>query len=316
MCRKELIIRRLPPLNALRVFEAAARHGSFNKAAEELCVTPSAVSHQLKSLEEFLGQKLFRREKRQVYLTGAGERYLGSVQLALDEVESATRRLMTATNTSAVNISVAPFFLTRWLVPRITRFQQRFPDVELRFSSTMGYIDFEHSDTDMAVYYGRGNWEGVESHLLRNIVQTPVFAPSFLEGDKAINTPEDMVNHTLIYISGRRHEWNRALREIGVSLSAATRTMSFSSTSLAVSAAIEGIGIALADRVLVEREIETGKLAAPFELAFDTQNAFYLVYKEKRALTYGMRAFRDWIMEEMQNDIADRNMASGQDGEG
>ncbi len=298
-------------MNALRVFEAAARHGSFNKAAEELCVTPSAVSHQLKSLEEFLGLKLFRREKRQVYLTGQGERYLGSVQLALDELESATRRLMTATNTSAVNISVAPFFLTRWLVPRITHFQERFPDVELRFSSTMGYIDFEHSDTDMAVYYGHGNWEGVEEHLLRNIVQTPVCAPSFLEGDRAIVEPRDMVKHTLIYISGRRHEWNRALREIGVSLSEATRTMSFSSTSLAVSAAIEGIGIALADRVLVQREIETGKLVAPFDLAFDTQNAFYLVYKQNRALTYGMRAFRDWIMEEMQQDIAGHPQAAG-----
>lgn len=266
-------------------------------------MTPSAISHQLKSLESFLGQKLFRREKRQVYLTSAGERYLGSVQLALDEVEGATRRLMTSTNSSAVNISVAPFFLTRWLVPRITRFQQRFPEVELRFSSTMGYIDFEHSDTDMAVYYGQGNWEGVEDHLLRNIVQTPVFAPSFLEGDNGIKQPEDMVRHTLIYVSGRRYEWNRALQQIGIGLSDASRTMSFSSTSLAVSAAIEGIGIALADRVLVQRELETGKLVAPFDLSFDTQKGFYLVYKENRALTYGMRAFRDWIMEEMQQDL-------------
>jgi len=266
-------------------------------------VTPSAISHQLKSLESFLGQKLFRREKRQVYLTSAGERYLGSVQLALDEIEGATRRLMTSTNSSAVNISVAPFFLTRWLVPRITRFQQRFPEVELRFSSIMGYIDFEHSDTDMAVYYGQGNWEGVEDHLLRNIVQTPVFAPSFLEGENAIKQPEDMVRHTLIYVSGRRYEWNRALQQIGIALSDASRTISFSSTSLAVSAAIEGIGIALADRVLVQRELETGKLVAPFDLSFDTQKGFYLVYKENRALTYGMKAFRDWIMEEMQQDL-------------
>lgn len=268
-------------------------------------MTPSAVSHQLKSLEEFLGLKLFRREKRQVYLTGSGERYLGSVQLALDEIESATRRLMTAKDTTSVNISCAPFFLTRWLVPRITRFQERYPDVELRFSAAMGYIDFQHSDTDMAVYFGRGNWEGVEEHLLRNIVQTPVFAPALLEGENAIRTPEDMVKHTLIYVAGRRHEWNRVLRSIGVSLSDATRTMSFSSTALSVSAASEGIGIALADRVLVQREIESGKLVAPLDLAFDTQKGFYLVYKENRALTYGMKAFRDWIMEEMQQDVAE-----------
>ena len=266
-------------------------------------MTPSAISHQLKSLEEFLSIKLFRREKRQVILTSAGERYLASIQLALDEVENATRRLMTSTNSSAVNISVAPAFLTRWLVPRITRFQERYPDVELRFSSTTGYIDFEHSDTDMAVYYGRGSWEGIEAHFLRNIILTPVCAPSLLNGKKPLLEPLDMTQFTLIYISGRREEWNRVLRQIGGRLVDANRTMSFSSRALAVSAATEGIGIALADRVLTQREIESGKLVAPFDITLDTHNAFYLVYKQNRKLTYAMEAFRDWIMEEMQADI-------------
>ncbi|GAA0697628.1 transcriptional regulator GcvA [Marinobacterium maritimum] len=294
------VIRRLPPLNALRSFESAARHQSFNEAAEELCVTPSAISHQVKSLEEFLGLKLFRRERRQVSLTAAGERYLPSIQLALDEVESATRRLMTSPNLSAVNISVAPAFLSRWLVPRISRFQEQYPDVELRFSATTGYVDFEHSDTDMAVYYGEGDWKGVDIHFLRHLVSTPVCNPALME--KGLKEPGDLLNTTLIHVTGRRQEWQQILNQLGVRATGLTRTMSFSSTALAVSAAIEGIGVALADRALVQRELDSGQLVVPFDITLDKPKGFYLVYQEKRQLTYGMEAFRDWMLQEMQQD--------------
>ncbi|WP_029511291.1 transcriptional regulator GcvA [Marinobacterium stanieri] len=297
-------MRRLPPLNALRSFESAARLQSFNEAAEELCVTPSAISHQIKSLEEFLNLKLFRRERRQVSLTAAGERYLPSVQLALDEVESATRRLMTSPNLSAVNISVAPAFLSRWLVPRIGRFQEQYPDVELRFSATTGYVDFVHSDTDMAVYYGEGNWQGVDIHFLRHLASTPVCSPRLMEGPQGLSNPEDLLQKTLIHVSGRRQEWPQILRQLGVRVTGLTRTMSFSSTALAVSAAIEGIGVALADRALVQRELESGQLVVPFDITLDKPKGFYLVYQEKRPLTYGMEAFRDWILAEMQQDLA------------
>ncbi|MBR9828225.1 MAG: transcriptional regulator GcvA [Oceanospirillales bacterium] len=296
-------MRRLPPLNALRSFESAARLQSFNAAAEELCVTPSAISHQIKSLEEFLGVKLFRRERRQVSLTVAGERYLPSIQLALDEVESATRRLMTSPNLSAVNISVAPAFLTRWLVPRITRFQALYPDVELRFSATTGYVDFEHSDTDMAVYYGEGNWRGVDIHFLRNLASTPVCSPALMEGEAGLKEPKDLLNKTLIHVSGRRQEWQQILQQLGVRATGLNRTMSFSSTALAVSAAIEGIGLALADRALIQRELEAGQLVIPFDITLDKPKAFYLVYQEKRQLTYAMQAFRDWMLQEMQQDL-------------
>ncbi len=273
-------------------------------------MTPSAISHQIKSLEEFLGLKLFRRERRQVNLTAAGERYLPSVQLALDEVESATRRLMTSPNLSAVNLSVAPAFLSRWLVPRIGRFQEQYPDVELRFSATTGYVDFVHSDTDMAVYYGEGNWQGVDIHFLRHLASTPVCSPRLLEGPNALKTPEDLLRHTLIHVSDRRQEWPQILRQLGVRVTGLTRTMSFSSTALAVSAAIEGIGLALADRALVQRELESGQLVVPFDITLDKPKGFYLVYQEKRSLTYGMEAFRDWILAEMQQDLAEASAAS------
>ncbi|PSL12260.1 LysR family glycine cleavage system transcriptional activator [Marinobacterium halophilum] len=266
-------------------------------------MTPSAISHQIKSLEEFLGVKLFRRERRQVSLTVAGERYLPSIQLALDEVESATRRLMTSPNLSAVNISVAPAFLTRWLVPRITRFQALYPDVELRFSATTGYVDFEHSDTDMAVYYGEGNWRGVDIHFLRNLASTPVCSPALMEGEAGLKEPKDLLNKTLIHVSGRRQEWQQILQQLGVRATGLNRTMSFSSTALAVSAAIEGIGLALADRALIQRELEAGQLVIPFDITLDKPKAFYLVYQEKRQLTYAMQAFRDWMLQEMQQDL-------------
>jgi len=296
-------MRRLPPLNALRVFDAAARHGSFNRASEELCVTPSAVSHQLKSLEEFLGVELFKREKRTISLTPAGERYLPSVQMALDEVEFATRKLITSPNSNVVNLSVAPAFLTRWLVPRIASFQTRHPEIELRIESSIDYIDFENSDTDMAVYYGKGHWTGIESHLMRNIFLTPVVSPQLLNEKGGIRKPADLANFTLINVTGRNHEWSKILQKLGVSISSVAHTISFSSTSLAVSAAAEGIGVALADTALLQRETENGRLVAPLDVSLDSHNAFYLVYKENRSITPAMESFREWILEEMGTDL-------------
>jgi LysR family glycine cleavage system transcriptional activator len=295
-------IRRLPPLNALRSFEAAARHGSFNKAADELYVTPSAVSHQVKTLEDFLEVRLFLREKRRVSLTSAGERYLASVQLALDEIDSATRRLMASPNSVAVTISVAPAFLTRWLVPRIGQFQTEYPDVELRLSAAYGPIDFDHSDTDMAVNFGRGGWRDVESTHLLNVRLVPVCSPALLTGEKPLNTPEDLKRHTLIRVADRPDEWPRILRQAGVSSTDIGRVMTFSSTSLAMSAAMEGVGIALGDEKLVEREVRYGQLAKPFDLVLDSGNAFFLVYPKGRALSYGMKAFHDWVIEAITHD--------------
>ncbi len=291
-------IRRLPPLNALKSFEAAARLGSFNQAAEELYVTPSAVSHQVKSLEDFLEIKLFRREKRQVLLTAAGEKYLKSIEHALDEIDSATRRLMAAPNAGKVNLSVAPAFLTRWLVPRLGKFQEQYPHVELRLTASTGLIDFAHSDTDMAVYMGDGNWRGVETHYLRNMVLVPVCSPRLLEGSKPLNEPKDLLRHNLIQVERRPHEWSQMLAQAGIHESPA-QGLTFSNSSLAVGAAMEGVGIALADIQLVEREVSYGQLAIPFDLQHDTGKAFYLVYQKNRQLTHGMQEVRDWILSEM-----------------
>ncbi|WP_286237236.1 transcriptional regulator GcvA [Neptuniibacter halophilus] len=297
-----MTIRRLPPLNALRSFEAAARLRSFNKAADELFVTPSAVSHQIKGLEEFLGVQLFERIKRRVELTAPGERYLISVQTALDEIDDATRRLMTTPNSGVVNLSVAPAFLTRWLVPRINHFQNHNPEVELRLTASMSQIDFRYSDMDMAVFFGDGNWPDLHTHHLRNVHSVPVCSPKLLEGKPDIKTAEDLLKYTLIHVSKRDTEWKSLLRQEGVSRIDTARNMTFSNTSLALGAAMEGLGIALADRGLAVRELEYGQLICPLDITLNTQKAFYLVYQKSRPLTESMQAFRDWILDEMQTE--------------
>lgn len=283
----------------MRSFEAAARLKSFNKAAEELFVTPSAISHQIKTLEEFLGAPLFRREKRRTHLTPAGEKYLTAVEHALDEIDLATRRLISSPNTSVVNISVVPAFLTRWLVPRIRQFQEQYPDVELRLSASTGLVDFTHSDTDMAIYFGRGEWENVEMLYLREVNLVPVCSPKLLEGEQPLCSVKDLPYHTLIQVTSRLDEWELALEKTGISTAQISKTLTFSSTSLAISAAIEGVGIALTDLELVEREIEFGQLIIPFELSIETHKAFYLVYQQGRQLTHAMQAFHDWISAEI-----------------
>lgn len=297
----EFIIRRLPPLTSIRSFEAAARNGSFVGAAEELFVTASAVSHQVKSLEDFLGIKLFHRNRRKVELTPLGEQYLIAVKHALDEIEVATQRLTANPETDAVTISVAPNFLTRWLMPRMSRFQERYPDVELQISASIGLIDFNKSNTDMAIYYGHGDWHDIEVHFLRNVLLLPVCSPRLLTSAKPLATPDDLRRHTLIHVSSRPHEWPEWLQLAGVEYTGFSKGLKLSSSQLATAAAQEGLGIALADSTLTSREIKEGRLVTPFDITLDTHKSFYLVYQKNRLLTYGMQVFKEWVIKEMQN---------------
>jgi len=260
-----------------------------------LSVTPSAVSHQIKSLESFLGVPLFHREKRRVFVTAVGEKYLLAVEHALDEIDIATRRLIASPNASSVNISVAPAYLTRRLVPRIREFQESYPDVELRLSALNERVDFLHSDTDMAIYFGRGEWVGLSTHFLQGMSLVPVCSPKLDETGKPLNVPGDLRHHTLLRVSNRPDEWKQILDKAGIARDLMNKIMTFSSTSLALAAAMEGAGVALTDCRLVERELEYGQLKVLFDLKLDTENGFYLVCPADRKFTYAMKAFRDWI---------------------
>jgi LysR family glycine cleavage system transcriptional activator len=296
--------RRLPPLKSIRAFEAAARRGSFNEAAEELFVTPSAISHQIKSLEEYLGVSLFRRARRQVQLTIAGERYLASISHALDEIDLATRRLLASSSAGAVNISAAPAFLTRWLVPKVRDFQSRHPDIELRLSPNNSPIDFTWSDIDMAIYFGDGKWPGVEAFFLREVVLVPVCSPDFVAGKPRMTQPGDLCAHTLIDVSTRPSEWDEFLGSFGLVRRKRANRLSVSSTSLALGAAMENLGIALADRQLVAREVLYGRLVTPLDISMDNHLGYYLVYQKDRRVTDEMRAVLDWVMDEIAEEKA------------
>ena len=241
-------------------------------------MTASAVSHQVKTLEQFLGLELFRRNKRKVELTPMGEQYLVSIKYALDEIEVATKRLTANPETDIVTISVAPNFLTRWLMPR---------------------IDFNKSNTDMAIYFGHGDWHDIEVHFLRKVLLVPVCSPGLIKSGKQLAKPEDLRKHTLIQVSKRLYEWQEWLQLAGVEHSGFGRGLQLSSSQLATAAAQEGLGVALADSTLTSREIKDGKLIMPFDIMLNTHKSFYLVHKKNRSLTYGMRAFKDWVIEEM-----------------
>tara|TARA_Y100001001_G_scaffold164311_1_gene196008 strand:- start:2848 stop:3717 length:870 start_codon:yes stop_codon:yes gene_type:complete len=285
------------------MFEASARLTSFVAAADELAVTASAVSHQIKTLEEYLGVSLFNRSKRKVELTGAGEQYLVAVKHALDEIEVATQRLTSNLDTNVVNISVAPNFLIRWLMPRMSKFQELYPDVELQITTSLGLIDFSRSNTDMAVYFGNGDWKDIEMYFLRSLMLVPVCSPVLMRGPHPLKQVGDLKHHTLIYVSSRKHEWDDWLELAGAGFMKPKNSLAVSNGHLATAAALDNLGVALADITLTSREVESGRLVIPFDIPLDSHKAFYLVYRKHRPLTVGMKAFKEWLMQEM--DVKD-----------
>ncbi|WP_036200499.1 transcriptional regulator GcvA [Marinomonas profundimaris] len=290
---------RLPPLNSLRCFESAARHGSFNKAAKELSVTPSAISHQIKGLESFLGLELFRRTKRKVILTEAGESYLKPIKSIFEQLEDATSELKSKQKSGSLRLAVAPAFLTRWLMPRMQSFQDRYPDIQIEISSSTGLIDFSANDIDMAVYFGNGDWEDVEAYYLRPARLAPVCNPKLIKADQPINTPEDMRFYPLLHVTKRKDEWHDWLQQHDLDPKLFRRGLMFSSGSLTAGAAAQGLGISLTDPELIMPEIEAGSLKVLFNQHLITNRSFYLVYEKRRSVTSAMSAFKEWIIEEM-----------------
>lgn len=295
------LIQRLPPLNSLRSFEAAARLGSFQKAARELFVTPSAVSHQIKSLEEYLEVELFLRQTRRIDLTSAGKQYLKTIQKALNDIEKATQKLTATHNSGELNLAVAPAFLTRWVLPRISRFYDQHPNIELDIAASVDRIDFAHSDTDMAVYFGDGQWDDVDRLHLKDVALVPVCSPALI-ADHPILKPEDLTQFTLLHVNERPDEWPSWFEAAGATYQETRKGLYLSSGLLTAQAAARGLGIALTDLSLVSDEFQSGQLVVAWPDKLELGKALYLVYQKERPLSYAMRQFRDWIMAEMAAD--------------
>lgn len=298
------VIRRLPPLNALRAFESAARHLSFKKAAEELNVTPAAISQQVKTLEDSLGQKLFRRLPRAIVLTEAGQRALPHLSAGFERLVRGVEELATASG--VLTVSVAPSFGGRWLVPRLGRFRDVHPEIEVRIDATERLADLERDDVDMAIRFGRGDYSGLACDTLFQETAVPVCATSLITAERPLAVPEDLGKHTLLQ-QWRAVEdetlpnWRMWLKAAGVEGVDGEAGPRFSDFAMTVSAAIAGQGVALSPRALIEAELADGRLVAPFcEVDGATGDfSYFLVVPEARLRVPKIRAFRAWILEEV-----------------
>jgi LysR family transcriptional regulator, glycine cleavage system transcriptional activator len=291
--------RRLPPLNALRTFEAAARHLSFTKAADELFVTQAAVSHQIRALEEHLGAPLFRRMSRALILTEQGQVLLPAVRDAFDRLSAGVRRVQDLCRGGALMISTTPSFAASWLAGRLARFHALHPDIELQLSATPRLVEFAREGIDCGIRYGTGDWPGLVSWRLFRTALVPVCSPMLLDGAHPLRRPEHLAQHVLLHALDDPDDWRLWLRAAGVGGIDPTRGLKFDSVPLVVQAAISGAGVGIGRRQLVEGELAAGRLVAPFDLELPDQFAYYFVAPEAAAEQPKLAAFRTWILAEV-----------------
>lgn len=291
------MMKRLPPLNSLRVFEAAGRHMSFTRAAAELHVTQAAVSHQVKGLEEHLGLPLFKRLNRALLLTEEGQIYLKAVSRALDDLRAATDRLRNNDTSGILTVSALPSFATRWLVPRLGRFHRRYPDIDLRVAPSTTLTDFSMGDVDLAIRYGRGHYPDVRVWRFMTEEIFPVCSPDLATGDPPLRSPDDLRHHYLLHDMGCV-EWRAWLTAAGVQGVDPDRGAIYEDSSMLIQAALAGQGVALARSVLVDDELAAGRLIRPFGFSVPADYAYYLVCPHYTAERPKLVAFREWLFAE------------------
>ena len=289
--------RRLPPLNALKAFEAAARHESFTRAAEELCVTQGAVSQQVKALEAELGLKLFVREPRRLVITGAGRDYLVVVRDALDRIAAGTERLLQRQSAGTLTVSTSPNFAAKWLVHRLGRFAEQRPGIDLRVGAALHHVDFAREDVDVAIRHSDGNLPGLEVTRLCREELFPVCSPALAKGKAALRRPADLARHTLLHLDSRQ-DWLKWLDAGGVADVDLSRGPVLNQASMVIDAAVDGQGVALARTALAARDLLAGRLVRPFDLALPVSYAYWIVCPRVNASLPKIVTFRDWLLAE------------------
>lgn len=296
--------RSLPSLNALRAFESAARHLSFTKAAHELNVTPAAISHQIKALEELLGVSLFQRQPRSLSLTIAGRTFLPKVSQGFDNLADAVEQLRSQNNIEILSISVSPSFGSSWLVPRLEQFRNKHPDIEIRIDATESLVEPGRNNIDVAVRYGPGGYENLHVDYLFKQVNTPVCSPALLKGKHPLQQPADLRHHTLLHVDWKSTDasWHHWLQSAGLTDIDSTRGPHYTMESMAVQAALDGQGVALTGDLLVADEIASGRLLHPFdpELSTELEFSYYLLSAKHTTELPKVTAFRNWLIGEAQ----------------
>ena len=290
--------RHLPPLNALRFFEAAARHRSFVRAAEELHVTPAAVSQQIKLLEDYLGVSLFKRG-RTLVLNESAHDALHLVSDAFDQLERAMLRVHSGSIAGPLNVSTPPVFAARWLIPRMDDFYARYPDVEIHLLATRRVVDFSMEEIDVAIRFGSGPHPGLSVESLMPEVIVPVAAPGLAA---TIKTPDDLVHANLIeddwhIMRGAFPEWKALLATLGV-VDIPLSIRRFGDADLAIQAAINGLGITLTWQSLVLNDLKSGRLVRVLNHSLPTDLSYQLVMPKNKAVLGKVSAFRAWLFEQ------------------
>ena len=305
---KLLMQRRLPPLSALRAFEATSRLLSAKKAAEELFVTPAAISHQIKALEEYLDLKLFKRQNRQLLLTEAGLRYAASLQKVFDHLFDETQEVMKFKEKNYLTISVEPAFALYWLIPRLNKFKEHHPDIELRVLATLELIDLKKSNVAIGIRWGQGTYPGLNSTLLFHNVITPVCSPSIIK-KHPIKEPNDLKHHNLLrlrtfILSTDYPTWHTWLNAVGGNEVDPESGLAMESGYMLLQAAINGQGVALERKALVEPLIKSGQLIQPFDFSIqETTTGYYIVFSESDSSDPKIQAVIKWLISETKNEI-------------
>lgn len=292
---------RLPPLKALKTFEAAARHLSFTRAASELFVTQAAVSHQIKALEMHLGLRLFQRRNRALLLTEEGQSYFLDLKDIFLSLNHATEKLLARTATGALTVSLQPSFAIQWLVPRLVKFSEQHPEIDVRIKAVDEGEGSLREGVDLAIYYGRGQWPNLRCHKLHAEYLLPLCSPTLLAGNKKLDTLADLSQHTLLHDTSRK-EWKTWMKQVGLVSSNVNQGPIFSHSSMVLQAAIHGQGIALGHNVLAKPELDAGRLVCPFNEVLVSNKCHYLVYEESQAELGKIAAFRDWMLDLVERE--------------
>lgn len=309
---------RLPPLNSLRAFEAAARHCSVNKAAQELHVTPAAISHQIKALEEFLGIELFKRQPRRLSLTPAAEACLPKLTAAFAQMGEAVAEAQQFANAGRVLVSAPPALISKWLIPHLAGFQAVHPEVDLRLSARQTMVDSVREETDqtasvledadLAIRFGHGDYPGYVTHKLFDSYALPMCSPKLLQGEHPLRTPDDLRHHTLLHYAAEdstdvgRPDWSAWLKAAGVRGINPRRGPTFNHIMLAMQAAEDGLGVVMGIPIMATSQIAAGELVVPFALSLPISASYFLVHGTAVEQEASVMAFRDWVLENARNE--------------
>jgi LysR family transcriptional regulator, glycine cleavage system transcriptional activator len=299
------MLRRLPSLGGLKTFEAAARHLSFTKAAQELGVTPAAVSYQIRGLEEQLEVALFIRSTRAMHLTEGGSLLIAAMTQAFDGIAQAVARLKEMNGRPRLTVTTGPSFAAKWLVPRLFRFRRAYGEIDVRLSTSERLADFVKDGMDIAIRYGQGRYPGLQSELLMEEDLSPVCSPALLGGPQPLRTPEDLKYHTLIH-DDFHVNWSMWLRTAGITGIDPHRGPAFYSSEHALQAAVLGQGVVLGRSALVADDLAAGRLIRPFTIRLPAGLAYYIVYPSLKRPP--VKAFRDWLLAEA---LAERSPPAG-----